>query len=146
MTMTVRPLAAKEWRTFRDLRVQALRESPDAFFGTSEEIVDLTDDEWIEIVESTALHPQGELLVLEVDGTPLGTAFVSIREEGAIGTIGAMWVDLPHDGTAGPGTPRRGHRVVARQTGATSAALRHPRERAGRAPLSLGRIQAGRRH
>lgn len=93
MSTNVRPLEAREWRTFRDLRVRALQESPDAFLGTIEETLDLTDDEWIEIVESTALHPEGELLVLEVDGAAMGTAFVSIRDEGEIGRIGAMWVD-----------------------------------------------------
>jgi GNAT superfamily N-acetyltransferase len=88
--MLVRPIGAEEWRAWRELRLRALAESPDAFRSTLGEVSSRPDDHWMEEVRRTAGHPDGELWIAELDGVPAGQAFS--RMDGNSVHIGAMWV------------------------------------------------------
>jgi GNAT superfamily N-acetyltransferase len=44
----IRRVRADEWRELRDLRLEALQDSPDAFWTLHEEAVQRTDDDWRE--------------------------------------------------------------------------------------------------
>lgn len=46
--ISVRPIAAQEWPMYRDLRLRALQDAPDAFGSTYAAEVSKTDDAWAE--------------------------------------------------------------------------------------------------
>ncbi|MND99560.1 hypothetical protein D3C80_919470 [compost metagenome] len=52
--MFVRPIAAHEWRLYRNLRLRALRESPDAFSSTYEREATRSEDDWEARVSAVA--------------------------------------------------------------------------------------------
>lgn len=90
--MVVRPLRPDEWETWRDLRLRALAESPDAFRQTLEGEAALPEDLWKELAHRSAEHPDGETWVAELDGAPVGQAFSRVKEDRSTLGIGAMWV------------------------------------------------------
>jgi hypothetical protein len=45
-TLTIRPLRPDEWVLYRDLRVRAVTDTPDAFGAVPEDVVAQSDDEW----------------------------------------------------------------------------------------------------
>ena len=57
--ITVRPFAQSEWREYRDTRLQALRDSPDAFGSVYETTSLLPDNEWIDRL--ARISPQKDL-------------------------------------------------------------------------------------
>ncbi|MDB4957736.1 MAG: dihydropteroate synthase [Myxococcales bacterium] len=87
MASSVRPLRPDEWRVWRDLRLRALADSPDAF-GEALASAQLKDDaSW---VAWTARHPSRVHLLAEHDGVPVGIAVIAI--EGLRANLYAMWV------------------------------------------------------
>ncbi|MCT9811914.1 GNAT family N-acetyltransferase [Acidovorax sp. Be4] len=46
--ISVRPITPQEWSTYRDLRLRALRDAPDAFGSTYAAEVSRTDEAWAE--------------------------------------------------------------------------------------------------
>jgi GNAT superfamily N-acetyltransferase len=93
VAVTIRELEAGEWSLFRDVRIRAVTESPDAFRPTLDELEVMADEEWMDLVRSTVEHPRGLLVIAESDGVPVGGVFGRITEDGATTVIGAMWVD-----------------------------------------------------
>ena len=79
--MTVRSLAADEWRLWRDLSLRALADSPGALRATLERERDRPDDWWIEIVGSTVEHPRGGLSVTESHQQVAGMLFGRLDPE-----------------------------------------------------------------
>jgi len=90
--MEVRTLQKGEWPLWRQLRFDALSDSPDAFRPTLEEEQDQSDEWWIDIIETTIEHPRGGLWIAEVDSVPVGMLFARIDTDHAVVEVGAMWV------------------------------------------------------
>ncbi|NND03091.1 MAG: GNAT family N-acetyltransferase [Acidimicrobiia bacterium] len=90
--VSVRTLAAGEWKAWRRLRLQALADSPDSFRPTLDAERATSDSEWQEIVASTAEHPRGNLWIAERAEEDVAMAFATIDEDFTILRVGAMWV------------------------------------------------------
>jgi len=54
--ITIRPFIPSEWREYRDLRLRALKESPDAFGSTFEKSSLIPDSEWKARLERVSPH------------------------------------------------------------------------------------------
>ena len=91
--MEIRPLEAHEWSLWRDLRIRAVRDSPDAFRPTLDEELAHDDGWWEDIVRRTVEHPRGTLLVAEVESKPVGMLFARSDPDESKAEVGAMWVD-----------------------------------------------------
>jgi hypothetical protein len=73
--LSVRKFAPHEWRLYRDLRLRALRELPDAFGSTFAREAERTDDEWTARLSAGAVRrrasaPPVSACRLCADGTP----------------------------------------------------------------------------
>lgn len=90
-TVTIRRLARDEWRTYRDLRLLALADSPDAFSRTLAEEQRRVDADW-----AGRLASASELdlpLVADVDGEPIGLAWGRIDASSPlVAHLYQMWV------------------------------------------------------
>jgi ribosomal protein S18 acetylase RimI-like enzyme len=88
----VRSLRPDEWRVWRDLRMQALADSPDAFRETIDRAKDRTESEWI-AAAATARETDRRLLVAEHDGRPVGMAVIVVSAtDPHQANLYAMWV------------------------------------------------------
>src|SRR5262245_50792262 len=67
--------SADEWRVYRDLRLRALADSPDAFGSTLAEETDRPDAEWARRLASGADSETNLPVVAEVQGGPIGLAW-----------------------------------------------------------------------
>jgi ribosomal protein S18 acetylase RimI-like enzyme len=93
----VRPLRSDEWPLYREVRLRALRDSPDAYGSLLDLEAALTDDEWAERL-ARGVHSASELpLIAECDGAPCGLAWVRL-DDGAPETahLYQMWVAAQH--------------------------------------------------
>lgn len=92
----VNVLTEDDWETYREVRLQALRESPEAFVASAEEESQLPEAEWHDrMVRSTRLLAQEADEVVGV--VSLGTA-LRTGEEG-IGELFGLWVIPARRGT-----------------------------------------------
>jgi len=92
-TVTVRDLRRDEHELWRRLRMAALAESPDAFRATLADVQDRTEVDWRREVDPVDPSNSGLLLIGELDGTPVATAYVSRRSsEPDLAGLGGMWV------------------------------------------------------
>jgi len=92
-TLTVRAFAPDEWRLYRDLRLRALRESPDAFGSTYAHEAQRSDSEWASRFSRGVGSPRDLPLVAELNAEPSGLAWVRIEEDApAIAHLYQMWV------------------------------------------------------
>jgi GNAT superfamily N-acetyltransferase len=92
MKVVIRTIAAGEWPVWRDLRLRALAEAPDAFRPTLEEESNQPDRWWSELIGATVEHPRGGLWVAWADDEAVGMLFGRLDEEYTVMEIGAMWV------------------------------------------------------
>lgn len=100
---TVRAFAADEWRTYRDLRLRALTDSPDAFGSTLALEEGCTDAEWRERLEAGTRSPLDLPLVAEGRSGPAGLLWGKIHEaERDVARLYQMWV-APEDRRCGAG-------------------------------------------
>lgn len=90
--MIVRTLQTGEWPLWRQLRLDALSDSPDAFRPTLEDEQDQPDEWWADIIGTTVEHSRGGLWVAEIDCVPVGILFARVDEDVTVVEIGAMWV------------------------------------------------------
>jgi ribosomal protein S18 acetylase RimI-like enzyme len=89
---TVRPFRADEWPTYRELRLRALADAPDAFGSTLAHEAARSDAEWSSRL-ATGVHSESDLpLVAEVSGEPIGLAWGRIESDPDIATLYQMWV------------------------------------------------------
>lgn len=89
---TIRPFTADEWPVWRDLRLRATRDSPDASAETVEELLEHEDDWWIDLVTSTVEHARGLLAGAFINDSPVGMAFGRVDADLATHGLGGMWV------------------------------------------------------
>ena len=89
----IRTFIAREWRTYKDLRLRALADSPDAFGSTLAREQDRSDAEWSSRLSA---HPGSAWdlpLVAEVDGVPVGLAWGRIESANpSVANLYQMWV------------------------------------------------------
>lgn len=90
--MIVRRLRADEAALFKTLRLRALADAPQAFGSTHAEESQRTDDIWAARLAAPALgsHLQGWPFAAEVDGQPVGLAWVKM--DGAAAWVYQVWV------------------------------------------------------
>lgn len=91
--LILRRFEAHEWATYRDTRLRALADAPDAFGSTLAFEKTLSEATWQERLTLGALSPLQFPLVAEVAGEPVGLAWGRIDEETPrIATLYQMWV------------------------------------------------------
>jgi ribosomal protein S18 acetylase RimI-like enzyme len=93
--MELRALGATDGLAYREVRLRALRDAPEAFGSTFAEESVHDEAFWIDLVGRTAEAMEAELLAIDRgDGTLAGTTFVRVSPEPPHdGYVGAMWVD-----------------------------------------------------
>ena len=86
--ISVRPLGEEDWQTYRDARLTALRESPEAFVATAEEEEAFDEDFWRLRMNRSAR------LLAERDDTPLGIVSLgrSSDENPKTSQLFGLWV------------------------------------------------------
>jgi GNAT superfamily N-acetyltransferase len=90
---SVRTFASHEWRSYRDLRLRALAESPDAFGSTLALEQDRSEEDWSERLTRGTTSGTDLPLVAEVNGQAVGLAWARIdASDPAIGHLYQMWV------------------------------------------------------
>ena len=91
-TPVIRSFAADEWKTYKDLRLGALADSPDAFGSTLAREKDRPDADWCRLASDIA--SLGDLpLVAEILGEPIGLAWGRIESSGLdVANLYQMWV------------------------------------------------------
>jgi ribosomal protein S18 acetylase RimI-like enzyme len=93
-TPSVRTFAAHEWRTYRDLRLRALADSPDAFEATLAQAQARPDADWRGRLEAGTASGRDLPLVAEVEAEPLGLAWGrQVPPELEAVHVYQMWVD-----------------------------------------------------
>jgi GNAT superfamily N-acetyltransferase len=96
---TIRAFSVDEWRAYRDLRLRALADSPDAFGSTLAEETGRLDTEWARRLASSADSRVNLPLVAEVRGEPIGLAWGRIDTSAPdVATLYQMWVAPSHRG------------------------------------------------
>lgn len=99
--IVVRSISPQEGMLYKQLRLGALEDAPDAFSPTWEEISQHDDNYWINAANRINADPDFELLVAERHGAPVGLVSGQVDSKG-VGHIGAMWV-APAARSAGVG-------------------------------------------
>jgi ribosomal protein S18 acetylase RimI-like enzyme len=82
--LRVRTLSPLDWPLYRDLRLQALADAPDAFSATHAQASTRTDDDWAARLAAAAQSGRDCPLVAECDGVAVGLGWVK-RDDGANG-------------------------------------------------------------
>lgn len=89
----VRRFASHEWRIYRDLRLRALADSPDAFATTLAEAQQRPDEQWRARLASGAGSGSERALIAEVDAAAAGLVWVGIdASEPEAAHLYQMWV------------------------------------------------------
>ena len=88
----LRPFESSEWETWRELRIRATRDSPDASAETVEELLEHEEGWWIDLVVKTVEHHRGLLAGAFVGDAPVGMAFGKVDADHTTHGLGGMWV------------------------------------------------------
>src|SRR5262249_15304723 len=141
----IRTLAADEWRLYRDLRLRALADSPDAFGSTLAQEGIRPDTDWAQRLASSADARVNLPLVAEVRGELVGLAWARIdMSDPDVAALYQMWVAPTYRGRGvgrkllEAGIPRGTARKTRLLGLGVEGRGRHARrlyERAGFAPL-----------
>lgn len=96
----IRTLPPQEWGMYRDLRLRALADSPDAFDCTLAEERNRSDAEWLNRLASCADLRWDLPLVAELYGEPIGMAWGHIEQDNPdVASVHQMWVAPSHRGS-----------------------------------------------
>jgi ribosomal protein S18 acetylase RimI-like enzyme len=99
MAIIVRRFAAHEWLLYRDLRLRALADSPDAFGSTFDREVARSDEEWRGRLSEGARSHRVLPLVAVSDEMPVGLAWSRLDdEEPDVAHLFQLWVAPEHRG------------------------------------------------
>ncbi|WEK33060.1 MAG: GNAT family N-acetyltransferase [Candidatus Pseudomonas phytovorans] len=91
--MIVRPVTASDWQTYRDLRLRALHESPDAFGSTYEHESARADNEWQTRISAVASSSSAEAFFAIRGNEVCGLVWCKASGvEAAVVEIFQMWV------------------------------------------------------
>ncbi|GGB75235.1 N-acetyltransferase GCN5 [Knoellia flava TL1] len=116
--ISVRPLGEEDWQQYRDTRLTALRESPEAFAATAAEEEALDEDFWrLRMQRSTRL-------IAERDGSPIGIVSVGRAGEDHPRTaeLFGLWVSPEARGSGVATELVRAGANLAREQGQTQLA------------------------
>ena len=92
-TPTIRTLAADGWRVYKELRLRALADAPDAFGRTLAEEAGCLDAEWSRRLAAGADSRWNLPLVAQVCGQPIGLAWGRIEtSDPDVAALHQMWV------------------------------------------------------
>jgi GNAT superfamily N-acetyltransferase len=72
MAATVRRIRAEDWSLLRDLRLQSLKDAPQAFGQTYENAAAISDDEWKSNAKAAAHGDSRTWLIGDIDGAGVG--------------------------------------------------------------------------
>lgn len=98
-TLVVRRFSAAEWPVYRDLRLRALGDSPDAFGSTLSEETGRTDAQWAGCLAAASDSQTNLQVVAEVDGEPVGLAWGRVDPPNPeVAVLYQMWVAPSHRG------------------------------------------------
>ena len=91
--MEVRRLRRTEQALFKDLRLRALADSPDAFAQTLADAESQPDSYWDRLTHSVT-EPDGQVMFVAEDGArPVGLVFGLLDpQHPRVGRVGGMWV------------------------------------------------------
>lgn len=93
-TPSVRVFGSHEWHVYRDLRLRALTDSPDAFGSTLSQEQRRGDEEWSARLAVGAASGKDLPLVAEVSSKPVGLAWARIAASDRVtANLYQMWVD-----------------------------------------------------
>jgi hypothetical protein len=110
-TLIVRRFTPDEWWLYRDLRLRALQDAPDAFGSTYAHECQRADSDWRTRLERGAASLRDLPLVAEVDGAPSGLAWARLEDEvPAVAHLYQMWVAPERRGRAWGARSERAHR------------------------------------
>lgn len=86
--ISVRALGEEDWQQYRDIRLAALRDSPEAFVATSAQEEVLDEQAWRERVR------RARRLVAELDGSPVGVVSLGQGDPESVrtGELFGLWV------------------------------------------------------
>ncbi|NNL66556.1 MAG: GNAT family N-acetyltransferase [Myxococcales bacterium] len=79
--MKVRRFEPHEWTPYRELRLRALRDAPDAFGSTFDREAAASDPDWAARLAAGGDARWNHPLVVEIDGQPAGLAWGRIEPE-----------------------------------------------------------------
>ena len=91
--IAIRAFDVQDGALYRDLRLRALAESPDAFSRTLAEEKNRPDAEWSQRLANWARSPLHLGLVAFLDERSVGLAFVALETEAQVTQLYSMWVD-----------------------------------------------------
>ncbi|QBE66456.1 GNAT family N-acetyltransferase [Pseudoduganella lutea] len=94
--LTIRPLAAAEWPTWRALRLRALGDAPEAFAVTLADAQARADETWQALLAETVASARHLPLLAEVGDEPAGLAWAQYEAEAV--TLYQVWVAPEHRG------------------------------------------------
>jgi ribosomal protein S18 acetylase RimI-like enzyme len=98
-TPSVRTFTPEEWRTYRDLRLRALADSPDAFGSTLAQEQRRSETEWSSRLASGVESRRDIPLVAEMGDEPIGLAWGRIESTTPdLAHLYQMWVSPNHRG------------------------------------------------
>ena len=91
---TVRALQAHEWPLYRDLRLAALRDAPDAFGSTLAREEAFPEQEWITRLAAGAASPRDYPMVAEEDsGRAIGLGWVRLEpSDSSTAMLYQVWI------------------------------------------------------
>ena len=102
--LSVRRFRAEEWVAYRDLRLRALTDAPDAFGSTFERESSWPEQHWADRLSTASDSRLQLLLVAEIGGEPVGLVLGFIDPaEPETAHVYQMWV-APHARERGCGT------------------------------------------
>ena len=116
--ISVRPLGEEDWQQYRDTRLTALRESPEAFVATVEEEDAFDESLWRQRMNRSAR------LIAERDDTPLGIVSVgrSSDDNPKTSELFGLWVSPEARGSGVASALVRAGANLAREQGQTQLA------------------------
>jgi ribosomal protein S18 acetylase RimI-like enzyme len=93
----IRTFAAYEWPIYKELRLRALADSPDAFGSTLAKEEMRTDAEWAARLNNNGSSTLDLPVLAEFEGKPAGMCWGRIEEdEPEAASLYQMWVDPDH--------------------------------------------------
>jgi len=92
--LKIRTFAAHEWQAYKNIRLRALADSPDAFGRTLAEAQEYPNDYWLGRLSSESNASWDLPLVAEWDGKPVGLAWGRIQaSRPEVANLYQVWVD-----------------------------------------------------
>jgi ribosomal protein S18 acetylase RimI-like enzyme len=93
--ITVRALGEDDWEQFRDIRLTALRDSPQAFVATAAQEAELDEQAWRQRMR------RARRMIADLDGTPVGVVCIGQGdpEHSITGELFGLWVAPEGRGT-----------------------------------------------